>query len=163
MAGGEWRVEATLGLEELLGHEKHYWRGRAQAAGLLDGPDGLSMAQLSQVAAAGCLLGVSTAAELGRRVPGVGVSEAVARWLRELYPVEPGGELGVLRPDRLAELHVSRELGGSAVLAEACLSGLDAGQARRALVLLARASGEHRRRGSCWSRRWRGPRRWLRG
>ena len=113
-AGGRVDVDAALGLEELLGHEKHYWRGRAQAAGLLDGPHGLSMAQLSQVAAAGCLLGLSSAAELSRRVPGVAASEAVARWLRELYPPGPAGELGVLRPDRLAELHVSRELGGFA-------------------------------------------------
>ena len=142
-AGGRADVDAALGLEELLGHEKHYWRGRARAAGLLDGPHGLSMAQLSQVAAAGCLLGLSSAAELGRRVPGVAASEAVARWLRELYPPGPAGELGVLRPDRLAELHVSRELGDSPGLAEACLTGLDQGQARRALVLLARASAEH--------------------
>jgi tetratricopeptide (TPR) repeat protein len=142
-AGGRVDVDAALGLEELLGHEKRYWRGRAQAAGLLDGPHGLSMAQLSQVAAAGCLLGLSSAAELGRRVPGVAASEAVVRWLRELYPPGPAGELGVLRPDRLAELHVSRELGGSPGLARACLTGLDQEQARRALVLLARASAEH--------------------
>ncbi len=142
-AGGRVDVDAALGLEELLGHEKHYWRGRAQAAGLLDGPNGLSMEQLSQVAAAGCLLGLSSAAELGRRVPGVAASEAVARWLRELYPPGPAGELGVLRPDRLAELHVSHELVGSPGLARACLTGLDHEQAQRALVLLARASAEH--------------------
>ena len=142
-AGGRVDVDAALGLEDLLGHEKRYWRGRAQVAGLLDGPHGLSMAQLSQVAAAGCLLGLSSAAELGRRVPGVAASEAVARWLRELYPPGPAGELGVLRPDRLAELHVSRELVGSPGLARACLTGLDQEQARRALVLLARASAEH--------------------
>jgi tetratricopeptide (TPR) repeat protein len=136
-------VDAGVVLEELLGHEKHYWQGRAKEAGLFSGRDGLSMAQLSQVAAAGCLLGVSTATELGRRVPGVAVTDAVALWLRELYPPEAGGELGVLRPDRLAELHVSRELGRSAALAQACLTGLDPVQARRALVLLARASGEH--------------------
>jgi hypothetical protein len=112
------QVDAVLGLEDLLGHEKHYWRGRAQAAGLLDGPDGLSMAQLSQITASGCLLGVSSPAEVARRVPGVGVSEAVARWLRELYPADGGGELGVLRPDRPAELLVSRELGGSPALAQ---------------------------------------------
>ena len=101
------------------------------------------MAQLSQVAAAGCLLGAATAAELAGRVPGVAVTEAVALWLRELYP--PGGmaSSASLRPDRLAELHVTRELAASPALAQACLTGLDAGQARRALVLLARASADH--------------------
>jgi tetratricopeptide (TPR) repeat protein len=127
----------------LLGHEQHYWQGRAEAAGLAGGPGGLDMAQLSQVAAAGCLLGAGTVAGLAGRVPGVAVTEAVARWLRELYPPGTDGELGVIRPDRLAELHVSTELGSSPALAEACLTGLDAVQARRALVLLARASGEH--------------------
>ena len=130
-------------MEKLLEHEKHYWRGRAEAAGLLDGPDGLSMAQLSQVAAAGCLLGAGTTRELTGRVPGVMVTEAAALWLRELYPPENDGVLGALRPDRLAELHVSRELTASPDLAEACLTGLHADQARRALILLARAAAEH--------------------
>jgi tetratricopeptide (TPR) repeat protein len=142
-SGQRVRVDAWAVLEELLGHEMHYWRGRAQEAGLLGGRDGLSMAQLSQVAAAGCLLGALDAAELGRRVPGVVVTEAVARWLRELYPPGPDGSLGVLRPDRLAELHVSRELARSPQLAQACLTGLDPAQARRGLVLLARASADH--------------------
>jgi tetratricopeptide (TPR) repeat protein len=53
------------------------------------------------------------------------------------------GLLGVLRPDRLAELHVSMELAASQALAQACLTGLDAARARRVLILLARASGEH--------------------
>jgi tetratricopeptide (TPR) repeat protein len=138
------RVDVGSVLEELLGHEKHYWRGRAEAAGLLGGPSGLSMADLSQVAAAGCLLGASSVTGLDGRVPGVAVTEAVALWLQELYPPEPGGEVSVLRPDRLAELHVSRELAASPALADACLKGLDPGQARRALVLLARASSERR-------------------
>jgi tetratricopeptide (TPR) repeat protein len=141
-AKGQVQVDAKTVLEELLGHEIHYWRGQAEAMGLLGGRDGLSMAQLSQVAAAGCLLGASSAAELDRRVPGVTVTEAVARWLRELYPPEHGDELGVLRPDRLAELHVTRELSASQALADACLTGLDVAQARHALTVLARASAE---------------------
>jgi tetratricopeptide (TPR) repeat protein len=136
------QVDAETVLEELLGHEMHYWQGRAEAMGLLAGRDGLSMAQLSQVAAAGCLLGTSSAAELDKRVPSTTVTEAVARWLRELYPPEHGGELGVLHPDRLAELHVTRELSASQALADACLNGLDVVQARHALTVLARASAE---------------------
>ena len=130
-------------LQTVLDHEKHYWLGRAESAGLLGGPGGLSMVQLSQVAAAGCLLGAGTAVELAGRVPGVTVTEAVALWLRELYPPGQDGQLGVIRPDRLAELHVSRELAASPALAQACLTAVDAGQARRALILLARASAEH--------------------
>ena len=110
-------VDLAMVLETLLGHEKHYWQGRARAAGLLAGAGGLSMAQLSQVAAAGCLLGTGDGGGAGGRVPGVAVTEAVARWLRELYPPGQDGQLGVLRPDRLAELHVSRELGSSPELA----------------------------------------------
>ncbi len=139
-------VDVRTVLETLLGHERHYWLGRAQAAGLgggRDGRDGLSIAQLSHLVAAGCLLGAATVAALAGRVPGLTVTEAVALWLRELYPPDSDGMLGVLRPDRLAELHVSRELGGSRGLADACLTGLDAAQARRALVLLARASADH--------------------
>ena len=137
------QVDTGTVLETLLGHEAHYWRGRAEAAGLLDGLGALSMAQLSQVAAAGCLLGAGTAGELSRRLPQVAVTEAVALWLRELYPPDRDGALGGLRPDRLAELLVARELAASPALAEACLMGLTGEQARRALILLARASGDH--------------------
>ena len=142
-AGTRRQVDTGTVLETLLGHEAHYWRGRAEAAGLLDGPGALSMAQLSQVAAAGCLLGAGTAEELSRRLPQVAVTEAVALWLRELYPPDRDGALGGLRPDRLAELLVARELAASPALAEACLTGLTGKQARRALILLARASGDH--------------------
>ena len=142
-AGTELRIDTAMVLEELLGHEKHYWRGRAQVLDLLGGPGGLSMGQLSQVVAAGCLLGAATAKEMTARVPGVALSQTVMLWLRELYPPDSQGELGALRPDRLAELHVTRELAASPALAHACLNGLDEGQARRALVLLARASADH--------------------
>jgi tetratricopeptide (TPR) repeat protein len=142
-AGTGRHVDTGTVLETLLGHEAHYWRGRAEAAGLLGGLGALSMAQLSQVAAAGCLLGAGTAGELSRRLPQVAVTEAVALWLRELYPPDRDGALGGLRPDRLAELLVARELAASPALAEACLTGLTGEQARRALILLARASGDH--------------------
>ncbi len=136
-------VDTATVLETLLSHEKHYWRGRAETAGLTGGLNGLSMIQLSQVAAAGCLLGAATASDLAERVPGAMVTDAVVLWLRELYPSDADGELGVMRPDRLAELHVTQELASSPGLAEACLTDLNPAQARRALVQLARASGEH--------------------
>ena len=74
------------------------------------------MAQLSQVAAAGCLLGAGTATELAGRVPGVTVTEAVTLWLRELYPPDRDGELGVTppRPARgTAREHGARFLPGA--------------------------------------------------
>ena len=69
---------------------------------------------------------------------------AVAFWLRGLYPPEGGGLwLGSLRPDRLAELHVTRELAASPILTDKCLSKLTERQAQQALVLLARASADN--------------------
>ncbi len=68
---------------------------------------------------------------------------AVTVWLRELYPPDADSGPGAMRPDRLAELHVTRELASSPALARACLTNLDPAQARNALVLLTRASGEH--------------------
>ena len=141
--GSRLMVDTGMVLQSLLRHEKHYWQGRAEAAELMGGLDGLGIDQLSQVAAVGCLLGISEVDELSERVPGVRVTDAVARWLRDLYPAAAGDELGVLRPDRLAEMHVSQELGKSPALADACLTGLSAAQAQRALVLLARASADH--------------------
>jgi len=134
-------------LRQLLGHEKEYWVGRAQAMHLLGGPHGTTTEQLSQVVAAGCLLGAEGKTEmmdLLRRVPEVEPSSMLATWLHELYPSSHTEEwLGSLRPDRLAELHVTSELDKSADLATACLTHLNERQAVRALVLLARASSEH--------------------
>jgi hypothetical protein len=48
-----------------------------------------------------------------------------------------------MQPDRLAELHVLRELTASPDLARACLTGLDARQALQAVTPLARASADH--------------------
>ncbi len=145
-SGGAAEVDAGTVLEVLLGHEKRYWQDAAQVAGLLGGPGGLSDVQLSQAVGAACLLGAASEEEasgLVSRVPGAVPSPAVASWLRGLYPPDAEGRwLGSLRPDRLAELHVTRELAASAPLAQACLSGLDERQARQALVLLARAAAD---------------------
>jgi len=65
-------------------------------------------------------------------------------WLSELYPPGRGeGYVGSLRPDRLAEMHVTQELDESPGLAHACLTNLNERQARQALILLARASAEY--------------------
>ena len=139
------RVNIGTVLGELLRHEMHLWYDSARARGLCDGPDGLPPLMLRRIVAVGCLLGAATEEEarlLPGRVPGLSPSARVAHWLRDLYPPGRGDLdwLGSLQPDRLAELHVVRELAASPELATACLRRLDARQARRAVTLLARAS-----------------------
>ena len=134
-------------LGELLRHEKRFWYGRAKTSNLSESSAGISELMLRQVVAAGCLIGAATKAEardLSRRIPGLSPSEKVAEWLRDLYPPDCGDSdyLGSLQPDRLAELHTIRELIDSAELSEACLTHLDARQARRAVTLLARAASD---------------------
>ena len=142
------RVDAENVLMEALSHEQRYWAGAARSAGLLGGTDGISMAAVRQIVAAGSLLGAASAAEaqaLIGRVPGVGPSARVASWLRELYPPRHDDMdwLGGMQPDRLAEFHVVKELASSPELARACLTGLDARQARRVVLLLARACTDY--------------------
>ena len=144
---GTVRVDIRTVLGELLRHEQHLWYHSARAAGLSEGPDGMSPLMLRQVVAAGCLLGAATEQEaraLPGRVPGLSPSVRVARWLRDLYPPGSGEPdwLGSLQPDRLAELHTVRELVASPELSQACLTSLDSRQARRAVTLLARASSD---------------------
>jgi hypothetical protein len=106
------RVEKVL--EEVLGHERRFWVQSAQARGLMQGPFGLSEQAVRQTVAAGTLLGAADreqASEVVGRVPDGVASARVADWLRELYPPEDAREwLGRLRPDRLAELHITRQL-----------------------------------------------------
>ena len=141
------RVDLGMVLEDLLGHEARFWRGSAEAMGLCDGPAGLTVEMLAQIVAAGALLGARTAAEavaVVGRVPGVPQSRKIAEWLRGLYPPDGGeGWLGSLRPDRLAELHVTHQLAASDDLARACLTKLDDIQAQQALIVLGRASTDY--------------------
>ncbi|SDR05130.1 AAA ATPase domain-containing protein [Thermostaphylospora chromogena] len=133
-------------LEELLGHERRYWLQTARARGFFQGAHGLTSVMVEQTVAAGTLLGARSrdqAARVAGRVPGAAASVVVADWLRELYPPDDDAEwLGRLRPDRLAELHITRQLTASAELLESCLKDLDEHQRRRALVTLARAAQE---------------------
>ncbi|WP_433245907.1 tetratricopeptide repeat protein [Streptosporangium sp. CA-135522] len=135
-------------LEELLGHERRFWLQSAQARGFFSGPQGLSTTAIEQIVAAGTFLGarnrVQAAAVVGR-VPDGTASARVADWLRELYPPDMDDDqqwLGRLRPDRLAELHITRQLSNCPELLTACLKDLDAQQRRRALVTLAQAAQE---------------------
>ena len=146
--GVQVRVELAGVLGELLRHEERFWLGSARALGLLDGPVGMTPELLRQVIAAACLMGAmdqAGAIALLSRVPHGRQSVKVAMWLRELYPPDPASRewLGVMQPDRLAERLVIGELGASAALAQACLTDLDERQARRAILLLARAATEN--------------------
>jgi Tetratricopeptide repeat len=134
-------------LGALLKHEERFWYGTALARGLMTGVDGLTPALLRQIVAAGCLLGAADEGEalaLLARVPGAPATRKVAAWLRELYPptVQSAEWLGTMEPDRLAERLVVTELAASTDLAKSCLSELAERQARRALILLARAATE---------------------
>jgi tetratricopeptide (TPR) repeat protein len=92
--------------------------------------------------------GLDDAASVAGRVPDLagtaqGVLREWARWLYGLYPDGPGGRLGSLQPDLLAETHVTTQLVADPSLARACLTGLAEGQAEQALTVLARAWANH--------------------
>jgi tetratricopeptide (TPR) repeat protein len=147
-AAGVVRVDIGTVLEELLRHEQHFWYETARASGLRDGPGGATTQALRQAVAVGCLLGAASQQEaqaLPGRVPGMSPSVKIAAWLRTLYPPGPDGDewIGAVQPDRLAELHAVRELTAAPEFARACLTGLDALQALRAVTLLARATSDH--------------------
>jgi tetratricopeptide (TPR) repeat protein len=142
------QVDIGQVLDELLRHEQHFWYDSARASGLGHGRAGTTTKVLRQVVAAACLLGAATEDEartLAGRAPGMSPSAKIAEWLRALYPPELGGKewIGSLQPDRLAELHSLRELTASPQLTRACLTGMDARQALRAVMLLARACSEY--------------------
>jgi hypothetical protein len=139
-------------LARLLSREASFWQESAGRAGA--GVSAVDPASLRQAVAVACLFTAGDeedAAALLSRVPGLaGVSAgtvlSVARWLRQLYPVEqlaqPGGSVrwwGALQPDLLSERHVVAELADSSVFARQCLRDLTALQATEALTVLARA------------------------
>ena len=145
---GAVRVDIRAVLGELLRHERHYWYDSARAYGLSDGRHGTTAGVLRQIVAAVCLLGAASQEEarlLPGRVPGMSPSSTIAEWVRLLYPPDPGETdwIGSVQPDRLAELHVLRELTASPELARTCLTNLDARQGVRAVALLARASADY--------------------
>lgn len=119
-----------------------YWRGSAQRAGLT--ADGTV---LKRVVALASLFRAGSEAEMAdllKRVPDlrdtpIGRRLRFARWLRDLYPPEPGRYAGALQPDLVAERHVVDQLANSSDLAAACWSDLDELHALEGLTVLARA------------------------
>ena len=140
---GPLRVAGAAGvLNEILDHEARYWRLTARAARLsTDGP------VLKDVTAAAALLSavsLDEAASLVARVPDLAESRKRersrwARWLYDLYPAEPGGQLGSVQPDLLAETHVTTRLASNEELARDCLHQLPERPASHAMDILARA------------------------
>jgi len=147
-------VEEPQVLDDLLTRESAFWLGTARTEHL-DGTGGLDSVLAAQAVAIGCLFAPADerdAAELLLRVPSLADSPSanrrrIARWLRHIYP--PPGTAGVsaagsswwgsLQPDLIAERHVVSQLAGAPDLAAGCLRGLEEGQARRVLTILARA------------------------
>jgi hypothetical protein len=125
MRPGTVRVDIRTVLGELLRHEQHFWYDSARAHGLPAGQDGTTTRVLRQIVAAACLLGGATQDEarvLPGRAPGMSPSVKIAEWLRALYPPDPGQAdwIGSVQPDRLAELHVLRELDASPEFSQKC-------------------------------------------
>jgi tetratricopeptide (TPR) repeat protein len=135
-------------LADLLGHEQRHWIGTADQVGLLrHGPDGLTVELLRRVVAATYLAPPADEAEaraLLARVDPSAATPKVLRWLRDLYPPRDAEHwVGTLQPDRMAELHLVKELAASTTLASALLDDLDGRNARLAVAVLARAAADH--------------------
>lgn len=141
-------VDAADVLADLLGHEQRHWIGTADQVGLLrHGPDGLTVELLRRVVAAAYLAPPADEAEaraLLARIDPSAATPKVLRWLRDLYPPRNAEHwVGTLQPDRLAELHLIKELTASTTLASALLDGLDRRSARLTVAVLARAAADH--------------------
>ena len=139
------QADPGTGLTELLRLEQRWWLETASAHGLVSPAAEVLPANLRQLVAAACLLGAATeeaANALADRVPGLAPAAELTGWLRELLPPGPGGTewIGQIRPERLAEMHVVRELTASAEFAARCLASIDGRQAPRVVRMLAQAS-----------------------
>ena len=136
-------------LNGLLRHEARYWIRSAAARSL-----NLDASVLRLAVAVGCLAGAeneSGAAGLLTCIPDLADSAAprgqVARWLHDLYPVgsalaatAQAEWIGSLRPDRIAEQLVARELTRHPDLIPHVFSRLDEHRIARALTVIARAA-----------------------
>ncbi|MFD1116240.1 tetratricopeptide repeat protein, partial [Sphaerisporangium aureirubrum] len=147
VGSGGVRAVVDMGvLGRLLGHESRLWRGAAQRAGL-----GLDLAVLKQVVAVMALFGVTDEEQAHRllgRIPdlhqaGSVLCGQILRWLHVLYPGRDGIWLDGLRPDLIAERHVTDQLFESSPLRRACLIGMEPDQAAHALTVLSRATTHH--------------------
>jgi Tetratricopeptide repeat len=140
-------VSAQEVLDALLRHEARYWVRSAAGRGL-----NLDVSVLRLVVAVGCLIGADSEAATGALLSGVPDLDSaerrgrVARWLHDLYPSAHDGEsqepewLSPLRPDRLAEQLITRELTAHPALVPRLFTGLTESRSTRALTVLARAA-----------------------
>jgi tetratricopeptide (TPR) repeat protein len=140
-------VDMSDVLTDLLRHEQRHWIGTAEHVGLLNGPDGLTVEVLRRVVAAVYLAPPADEVEarqlLARVDPGAATLKVLG-WLRGLYPARDAEHwVGTLQPDRMAELHLVRELSTSPTLATALLEDLDGRNARHAVAVLARSVADH--------------------
>jgi hypothetical protein len=137
--------------EELISHERHYWRTSAEMAKPPFGKD-YPEESLSTFVAAASLFGARTSDE-GKKIIGqledmsdcdVKVVKGIARWLHELYPPDDESEYwGVLQPDRLAEHHLRALARKENGLLRALFCNAEPEEAVRARDLLKRAADRH--------------------
>ncbi|MEU4256150.1 tetratricopeptide repeat protein [Streptomyces fradiae] len=154
-AGDAGRMPIGDVFDELLRHEDMYWKDAARRTGI-DGEMGPEPRRMTVAAAA--LLGTrdkTQAFDVALRVRtaltdrterALPPDEAVARWLRVLYPPKPGEEMWAmpLQPDRLAEHLIAtvltpRNTAHGEQNQAALLEGLAASAAPHAATVLARA------------------------
>lgn len=142
---GECSGDIGAVLDELLGHEMHYWERSAAQAGL----GVLSPVVLQRAVAVTCLFNAvneSDAAALLRRVPDLRDDEPLrlrlARWLRQLYPPDTG-YWGRLQPELVAEAHVIRQLGDCPELLTTDLGQLREEQVLQVLRTLSLGATHH--------------------
>ncbi len=141
-------VDLRQRLNPLLLHEQEFWYKRAEDAGLLGEGKGTSRDAIRHAIAAICLLGaesVQEATELATCVAGIPASEELSRWLQDVCTASRSWTTadGFLYPGRLAELLTIRELTTSENLRTACLTGMTASGAIRAVSFFARAVADY--------------------
>ncbi|MFF3866976.1 tetratricopeptide repeat protein [Micromonospora sp. NPDC001898] len=151
-------------IAEVLGHERRYWRAKANRQRVeLPADEVEADALLARVVGVAALFGAEDergVTELVRRaLPSLPSGEVTSaqvpvrlvewvRWLSGLYPVDdnpvPAGRLGTLQPDLLAEHLAVGVLGGCTAEERGELfRGLVVGQAVQALTVLGRAALDH--------------------
>ncbi|MGC5006415.1 tetratricopeptide repeat protein [Streptomyces sp. NBC_01762] len=133
----------------LLRHEQRYWERTARSPVFELGR--LSTETLKEAVAVAALLGATTHSEAlttAAKIPSLPAHRAAdaARWLHSLYPPGKRRYWGSLRPDRVAEYHVSAALGAGMDIIE-LLTAASADQQAQAITVLARAVIGHHNAG----------------
>ncbi|AQS71556.1 serine protease [Streptomyces pactum] len=138
--------------ERLLDHEIAYWESAADRSGT-----GLRREDLPQALAAAFLCGADDGRQADTLLRGVPVLSdlstrhryAVRDWISALYPPQGGRVWAELRPDRLAEYFVGRQLRDDPGLVDDLFadSGLTMTQTTRLLTVYARAAAHPAHRG----------------